>query len=50
MVEDVDAHHQHAAEQGAEILYPPTDQPYGLPRVQRPRPRRWPLVLMKPLD
>ncbi len=29
MVEDVDAHHQHAAEQGAEILYPPTDQPYG---------------------
>ena len=21
-----------------------------LPRVQRPRPRRWPLVLMKPLD
>ena len=29
MVEDVDAHHQHAVEQGAEVLYPPTDQPYG---------------------
>jgi MerR family transcriptional regulator, thiopeptide resistance regulator len=29
MVEDVDAHHQHAVQQGAEVLYPPTDQPYG---------------------
>ncbi|MGA8209807.1 MAG: MerR family transcriptional regulator [Nocardioidaceae bacterium] len=29
MVEDVDAHHGHAVEEGAEIIYPPTDQPYG---------------------
>jgi MerR family transcriptional regulator, thiopeptide resistance regulator len=29
MVEDVDAHHEHAVQQGAEVLYPPTDQPYG---------------------
>jgi MerR family transcriptional regulator, thiopeptide resistance regulator len=29
MVDDVDAHHTRAAEAGAEIVYPPTDQPYG---------------------
>ncbi|WP_190200133.1 VOC family protein [Streptomyces djakartensis] len=29
VVDDVDAHHRHAAEQGAEILMPPTDQDYG---------------------
>jgi len=29
MVDDVDAHHRHCLEQGADILYPPTDQPYG---------------------
>ena len=29
MVEDVDAHHQRAVTEGASILYPPTDQPYG---------------------
>ena len=29
MVDDVDAHHQHAAAQGAEDLYEPTDMPYG---------------------
>ena len=29
MVDDVDAHHQHAADQGAEILYGPTDMSYG---------------------
>ncbi|MCW8384047.1 VOC family protein [Streptomyces justiciae] len=28
-VDDVDAHHRHAVEQGAEILMPPTDQDYG---------------------
>ncbi|MFF5493274.1 VOC family protein [Streptomyces aquilus] len=28
-VADVDAHHRHAVEQGAEILMPPTDQDYG---------------------
>ncbi|GHH55250.1 VOC family protein [Streptomyces candidus] len=29
VVPDVDAHHKHAAERGAEILMPPTDQDYG---------------------
>ena len=28
-VEDVDAHHIRAAAGGADIIYPPTDQPYG---------------------
>ncbi|MEF9902973.1 VOC family protein [Streptomyces sp. P9-A2] len=28
-VDDVDAHHRRAVEQGAEILLPPTDQDYG---------------------
>lgn len=29
MVDNVDDHHRHAHEHGAQILYPPTDQPYG---------------------
>ncbi|MFI0514042.1 putative glyoxalase superfamily protein PhnB [Streptomyces canus] len=29
VVDDVDAHHRHAVEHGAEILMPPTDQDYG---------------------
>jgi uncharacterized glyoxalase superfamily protein PhnB len=29
MVDDVDDHYRHAESHGAEILYPPTDQPYG---------------------
>lgn len=29
VVEDVDAHHRYAVEQGATIRYEPTDQPYG---------------------
>ena len=29
MVEDVDAHHRHCVQEGAVVLYPPTDQPYG---------------------
>ncbi|MFT4199887.1 MerR family transcriptional regulator [Gordonia sp. (in: high G+C Gram-positive bacteria)] len=29
VVEDVDAHYRRAEEHGAEIVYPPTDQPYG---------------------
>ena len=28
-VEDVDRHHEHALEQGATILHPPTSNPYG---------------------
>ena len=29
MVDDVDAHHRHAAQEGASIDYEPVDQPYG---------------------
>lgn len=29
MVDDVDAHHERAAAAGAEVVYPPVDQPYG---------------------
>jgi uncharacterized glyoxalase superfamily protein PhnB len=29
IVDDVDAHHRHAAAHGAEIVYEPVDQPYG---------------------
>ncbi|RDI63526.1 MerR family transcriptional regulator [Nocardia pseudobrasiliensis] len=29
IVDDVDAHYQHTEQQGADIVYPPTDQPYG---------------------
>jgi DNA-binding transcriptional MerR regulator/uncharacterized glyoxalase superfamily protein PhnB len=29
MVDDVDAHHRHAVSNGAEVVYPPVDQPYG---------------------
>jgi uncharacterized glyoxalase superfamily protein PhnB len=29
MVDDVDAHHRHAVQQGATIKYEPTDQDYG---------------------
>ena len=29
MVDDVDAHHRNAVEQGAVIVYEPVDQPYG---------------------
>ncbi len=29
MVDDVDAHHRHAASEGANIMYEPVDQPYG---------------------
>lgn len=28
-VDDVDAHHAHAAAAGTNIVFPPTDQPYG---------------------
>jgi DNA-binding transcriptional MerR regulator len=29
LVDDVDAHHRHAAARGAEVVYEPVDQPYG---------------------
>jgi len=45
MVDDVDAHHANAVEQGADIRYAPVDPALRLPRVQRRRPRRPPLEL-----
>lgn len=29
LVDDVDAHHRHAAAEGADVVYAPVDQPYG---------------------
>ena len=29
VVGDVDAHHRHVQQHGADIIHPPTDQPYG---------------------
>lgn len=29
VVDDVDTHYRHAEQRGADIVYPPTDQPYG---------------------
>lgn len=36
MVEDVDAHHQHTLAEGAEIVYSPTNQPYGYREYSAP--------------
>jgi uncharacterized glyoxalase superfamily protein PhnB len=30
MVDDVDSHHERAVAEGADIVYPPTDMPYGV--------------------
>jgi DNA-binding transcriptional MerR regulator len=50
MVEDVDAHHQQAVRQGAEILYPPTDMPYGYREYSARDPEGGLWSFMKPLD
>lgn len=50
MVEDVDTHHRHAVEQGAEIVYPPTDQPYGFREYSARDPEGGLWSFMKPLD
>ncbi|MCM6772025.1 MerR family transcriptional regulator [Nocardia sp. CDC159] len=49
VVDDVDAHHRHAADAGAEILYPPTDQSYGYRdySARDPEQRLW--TFMTPL-
>jgi DNA-binding transcriptional MerR regulator/uncharacterized glyoxalase superfamily protein PhnB len=49
MVEDVDEHHQHARQQGADILYPPTDQPYGYREYSARDPEGGLWSFMKPL-
>jgi uncharacterized glyoxalase superfamily protein PhnB len=42
-VEDVDRHYEHAARQGAQIISPPTDYPYGERQYTAADPagRRW---------
>lgn len=50
MVEDVDAHHTHAVEAGAEIVYSPVDQPYGYREYSARDPEGGLWSFMKPLD
>jgi len=49
MVEDVDAHHRHARDEGAETLHPPTDQPYGYRDYSARDPEGGLWSFMKPL-
>lgn len=50
LVDDVDAHHAHAASMGAQVRYPPIDQPYGYREygVVDTEGHLW--SFMKPLD
>jgi DNA-binding transcriptional MerR regulator/uncharacterized glyoxalase superfamily protein PhnB len=50
IVDDVDAHHQHAREAGAEVLYPPVDQPYGYREYGARDPEGGLWSFMKPLE
>ena len=50
MVEDVDAHHRYAAEQGADIRYEPVDQPYGYREYSAVDLEGHLWSFMKPLD
>lgn len=50
MVEDVDAHHRHAHAEGADILYSPTDMPYGYREYSARDPEGGLWSFMKPLD
>lgn len=50
IVDDVDAHHAFAVEQGAEIRYPPVDQPYGYREYCAVDPAGHLWSFMKPLD
>lgn len=49
MVDNVDAHHAHSVEAGAEIVYPPTDQPYGFREYSARDPEGGLWSFMKPL-
>ena len=49
MVDDVDAHYAHAAEQGATIRYEPVDQPYGYREYSAVDPEGHLSSFMKPL-
>ena len=50
MVDDVDAHHRHAAAEGAEIVYAPINQPYGYREYSARDPEGGLWSFMKPLD
>ena len=50
MVDDVDAHHRHAKEQGAVIEYGPVDQPYGYREYSARDSEGGLWSFMKPLD
>ncbi len=50
MVDDVDAHHRHTVEHGAEILYEPTDMPYGYREYSARDPEGGLWSFMRPLD
>lgn len=49
MVEDVDDHHRRALAEGAEILYPPTDMPYGYREYSARDPEGGLWSFMRPL-
>lgn len=49
MVEDVDAHFEHAQREGADIVYPPTDMPYGFREYSARDPEGHLWSFMKPL-
>jgi DNA-binding transcriptional MerR regulator len=50
MVDDVDAHHRHAASEGAVIRYEPVDQPYGYREYSALDSEGGLWSFMKPLD
>jgi DNA-binding transcriptional MerR regulator len=50
IVEDVDAHHRHTLDEGGEVLYPPTDMPYGYREYSARDPEGGLWSFMKPLD
>jgi DNA-binding transcriptional MerR regulator len=50
MVDDVDAHHRYAVEQGATIRYAPVDQEYGYREYSAVDPEGHLWSFMKPLD
>lgn len=50
MVDDVDAHHRHAVDQGATIHYEPVDQEYGYREYSAVDPEGHLWSFMKPLD
>jgi DNA-binding transcriptional MerR regulator len=50
IVDDVDAHHARAVAEGAEIRYPPTDQPYGFREYSPVDLERRAWSFMAPLD